>query len=155
MTRSCSVLPRTPICAVPKRLSLTVRDIPCWEDIEAKLAAGEVFTLMLRGKGGRIRPVIILPELMGLAREYIEGERAGVVARAKVRNERYVDPGALFVSHTTGRALTKDYVSARLAKVIRAAGVENASGHRLRAAGLTALVTAYDGVDEAGKPFAG
>ena len=132
-------------------LSLTVRDIPYWEDIESKLTAGEVFTLSVRGKGGRVRPVIVLPEFMGLAREHIEGERARVVARAKRRNERYVDPGALFLSQTTGRALTKDYVSARLSKVIRAAGVENASGHRLRATGLTALVTAYGGFDEAGK----
>ena len=132
-------------------LSLTVRDVPCWEDIETKLAAGEVFALSVRGKGGKVRPVIVLPELMGLAREYIDGERAGVVARAKGRNERYVDPGALFLSQTTGRPLNKDYVSARLSMLIRAAGVENASGHRLRASGLTALVAAYDGYDEAGK----
>ena len=132
-------------------LSLTLRDIPVWDVIESKLMAGDVFTLAVRGKGGKVRPVIVLPELMGLAREYIDGERAGVVARAKGRNERYVDPGALFLSQTTGRPLNKDYVSARLSKVIRAAGVENASGHRLRASGLTALVTAYDGVDEAGK----
>ena len=134
-------------------LSLTVRDIPYWEAIETKLAAGEVFTLSVRGKGGKVRPVIVLPELMGLAREYIDGERAGVVARAKGRNERYVDPGALFLSQTTGGLLDKDYVSARLSMLIRAAGVENASGHRLRASGLTALVAAYDGYDEAGKRF--
>ena len=132
-------------------LSLTLRDIPVWDVIESKLMAGDVFTFAVRGKGGKVRPVIVLPELMGLAREYIDGERAGVVARAKGRNERYVDPGALFLSQTTGRPLNKDYVSARLSKVVRAAGVENASGHRLRASGLTALVTAYDGVDEAGK----
>ena len=132
-------------------LSLTVRDIPLWEDIESTLMAGEVFNLSVRGKGGRVRPVIFLPELIALAREHIEGERARVVARAKRRNPRYVDPGALFLSHTTGRVLTKDYVSARLSKVIRAAGVENASGHRFRASGLQALVAAYDGYDESGK----
>ena len=96
---------------------------------------------------------IILPELMALVREHIEGERARVVARAKRRNERYVDPGALFLSCTTGRVLTKDYISARLSKLIRAADVQNASGHRLRASGLTALVAAYDGYDETGKPL--
>ena len=132
-------------------LSLTVRDIPYWEDIESKLTAGEVFTLSVRGKGGRVRPVIVLPESMARAREYIEGARARVVARAKRRNARYVDPEALFLSEKTGRSLSKDYVSARLAMLIRAAGVENASGHRLRATGLTALVTAYDGFDEGGK----
>ena len=132
-------------------LSLTVRDIPFWEDIERKLMAEEVFVLSVRGKGGKVRPVIVLPELIALAREHIDGERARVVARAKRRNERYVDPGALFLSHTTGRALTKDYVSARISMVIRAAGVEDASGHRLRASGLTALVAAYDGIDESGK----
>ena len=132
-------------------LSLTVGDIPIWEDIERKLTEAEVFTLLVRGKGGKVRAVIVLPELMGLAREHIEGERARVVARARSRDAQYVDPGALFLSHTTGRELNNDYVSARISKAMRAAGVENASGHRLRASGLTALVAAYDGYDEAGK----
>ena len=132
-------------------LSLTVADIPFWEDIERKLTATEVFTLLVRGKGGKVRPVIVLPELMELARVHIEGARARVVARARSRDARYVDPGRLFLSHTTGRALNNDYVSARISKAMRAAGVENASGHRLRASGLTALVAAYDGYDEAGK----
>ena len=132
-------------------LSLTVGDIPFWEDIERKLTAAEVFTLHVRGKGGNVRRVFVLPELMELAREHIEGERARVIARARSRDARYVDPGALFLSYTTGRALTHDYVSARISKAMRAAGVENASGHRLRASGLTALVAAYDGYDEAGK----
>lgn len=134
-------------------LSLMVRDIPPSEEIENKLMAEEVFTLSVKGKGGKVRPVIILPELMALAREHVDGERARVVAQAMRRNERYVDPGALFLSHTTGRVLNKDYVSARISKVIRAAGVKNASGHRLRASGLTALVAAYDGYDETGKPL--
>ena len=132
-------------------LSLTVGDIPFWEDIERKLMEAEVFTLLVRGKGGKVRSVIVLPELMESAREHIEGERARVVARARSRNARYVDPGALFLSYTTGRALNTDYVSARISKAMRAAGIENASGHRLRASGLTALVGAYDGTDEAGK----
>ena len=132
-------------------LSLTVRDIPSWEDIESKLMAEKEFTLSMRGKGGRVRPAIFLPELMALAREHIEGERARVVARAKRRNERYVEPGALFLSHTTGRVLTKDYVSARISRAILTAGVKDASGHRLRASGLVALVAAYDGFDESGK----
>ena len=132
-------------------LSLTVGDVPFWEDIERTLMAAEVFTLLVRGKGGRVRQVIVLPELMGMAREHIEGERARVVARARSRDGRYVDPGALFLSYTTGRALNNDYVSARISTAMRAAGVENASGHRLRASGLTALVSAYDGSDETGK----
>ena len=132
-------------------LSLTVGDIPSWEDIESKLKTENAFTLRVRGKGSKPRDVIVLPELMALAREHIEGERARVVARARRRNERYVDSGALFLSYTTGHPLTKDYVSARVSKAILAAGVENASGHRLRATGLVALVAAYDGFDESGK----
>ena len=134
-------------------LSLTIRDIPSWEVIESKLMAVDVFTLSVRGKGGKVRAVIVLPELMALAREHVEGERERVVARARSRDARYVDPGVLFLSCTTGRALTKDYISARLSKLICAADVQNASGHRLRASGLTALVAAYDGYDEAGKPL--
>ena len=131
-------------------LSLTVRDIPSWDDIEIKRLAKELFTLRVRGKGGSVRPVFVLPELMDLAREHIEGERARVVARAKRRNARYVEPGAFFLSWTTGAVLTKDYVSARISKAILEAGVENASGHRLRARGLVALIAAYDVLDESG-----
>ena len=78
-------------------LSLTVGDIPFWEDIERKLTAAEVFTLLVRGKGGKVRPVIVLPELMGLAREHIRG-RAGArgrsreVARCPVRRSGGVVP---------------------------------------------------------------
>ena len=117
-------------------LSLTVRDIPFWEDIESKLVAEEVFTLFVRGKGNKVRPVIVLPELMALAQEYIEGERARVVAQAKLRHPRYVDPGALFLSQTSGRALTRYYVSGRISKAIRLAGAENASGHRFSGVGV-------------------
>ena len=71
-------------------LSLTVRDIPFSEEIDSRLLAEEVFTLSVRGKGGRVRPVIVLPESMEFIREHIEVERARVVARAKQRNDRYV-----------------------------------------------------------------
>ena len=47
--------------------------------------------------------------------------------------------------------MTSDYVSGRISKAIRLAGVENASGHRLRASGLTALVAASDGLDASSK----
>ena len=69
-------------------LSLTVRDIPFWENIESTLMAEEVFTLSVRGNGSKVRPVIVLPELMALAREHIDGERARVVARARLRHDR-------------------------------------------------------------------
>ena len=134
-------------------LGLTVDDVPTWDEIEIALAKGTVFHLSILGKGAVTRTVEAPTELMAWAREYIEGDRAEAVDRAKQRNSLYKEPKALFLAQTTARPLTKDHLSRRISGLMRSVDIENASGHRLRAAGLTARARAYDGVDESGRPF--
>ena len=134
-------------------LSLDVEDIPDRLAIEEAQESDVVFALKITGKGNKTRIVPMLPELAMRAREYIEGERSEVVQRARQRDPRFREPDALFLADTTARPLTKQHVSRRISKLMKDSGIENASGHRLRAAGLTALAQAYDGIDDTGAPY--
>ena len=134
-------------------LSITVKDIPAWDKIEEYIASDKLFTLTILGKRNRVRHVPVLPELMVRVREYIEDERKAVIKRAKSRNSTFMSPDDLFLSMTTALPLTKGYVSRHVSKLMKSVDIKGASGHRLRASGLTALAEAYDGVDETGRPF--
>ena len=134
-------------------LDLTVDDIPPWDAIEDALSEGSIFHLSIRGKGGLVRSPEVTPELMQSAREYIEGDRADAVRLAKRRDPRFTEPKALFLSQTTASPVDKGHISRRISKLMRSVGIKNASGHRLRATGLTARAHAYDGVDESGRPL--
>ena len=133
-------------------LSITVKDIPSWDEIEEYIESDKVFTLTILGKGNKVRPVPVLPELMVRAREYIEGQRRVVIKRAKSRNSTFKPPDDLFLGATTALPLTKEYVSRHISELMKSIDIKRASGHRLRASGLTAMVKAYDGVDEKGVP---
>ena len=134
-------------------LSITVKDIPAWDEIEEYIASDKPFILTILGKRNRVRHVPALPELMVRAREYIEDERKVVIKRAKSRNSTFIPPDELFLSETTALPLTKEYVSRHISELMQSTDIKRASGHRLRASGLTALVEAYDGVDETGRPY--
>ena len=134
-------------------LDFKVADIPQWSEIDEFERDDKPFIVRVLGKGSKTRPVSMLPELAARARLYIEGERSRAVDMARARDPGYVEPRALFLADTTGLPLTKQYLSRRLSELMRATGISNASGHRVRAAGITAMVEAYDGVDGAGVPY--
>lgn len=134
-------------------MQLEVGDIPSWKQIEKARDGGETFTIKIVGKGGKVRYVPVLPDLMGRARDYIEGSRSEAVQAARNRDSRYKEPVDLFVGENSGRALNKQYVSRLISRHMRSAGIERAAGHRIRARGLTNLVTAFDGYHEDGRPF--
>ena len=134
-------------------LSITVKDIPSWDEIEEYIGFDKPFILTILGKRNRVRHVPVLPELMSRAREYIEGQRRVAIKSAKSRNSTFKPPDELFIGVTTAKPLSKEYVSRRISELMRSTGIKYASGHRLRASGLTALAEAYDGVDETGRPF--
>ena len=98
-----------------------------------------------------MRTVEVLPELMARAREHIEEDRSVVVLQARRRNPASSEPDSLFLAQTTGAPVNNDHMSRRISNLMRSVGIENASGHRLRARGLTTLTEAYDGVDDSGR----
>ncbi|MGY5796179.1 tyrosine-type recombinase/integrase [Rheinheimera faecalis] len=132
-------------------LQIKVSDIPDWDEIEEYLGSNKIFYVAVMGKGRRERDLELLPETMGLLREYIENERNEAVQAAKKRNKFYGEPTHLFVSSTTGKALNKQYISRRLSGLMKKAGVDG-TGHRVRAKGLTDIVAAFDGFDYRGQP---
>ena len=134
-------------------LGIEVSDIPSWEAIDAAQTNNRIFSLDVIGKGLAPRTVEVLPVLMARAREHIEEDRSAVVRQARRRNPAYREPAALFLAHTTGAPLNRDHVSRRISSLMQSLGIENASGHRLRARGLTSLVEAHDGVDASGRPL--
>ena len=134
-------------------LAIRVSDIPSWDAIDDVRRKQTLFALDIIGKGSAPRTVEVLPDLMERAREHIEEHRFEVVRRARRRNPAYREPAALFLAHTTGAPVDPGHISRRISQFMRLVGIENASGHRLRARGLTNLVEACDGVDELGRPL--
>lgn len=134
-------------------LGVEIGDMPEWSEIEEAERDDRPFIFTVLGKGNKTRRVSMLPELAARAREYMEGERSQAVQRARKRNPRFTEPKALFLTDTTALPLNKQYLSRRISGLMREAGIEGASGHRLRASGLTALAEAYDGFDQTGAPF--
>jgi len=135
-------------------LQIKVSDIPDWDELEEYLCENKIIYIPVIGKRGKKRDLLFLPETMEIVREYIEGDRANVVKAAKKRSPSYREPECLFISHTSGLPLNKQYVSRRISNLMKQSGIENASGHRVRAKGLTDVVSAYDGFDERGNPYA-
>lgn len=134
-------------------LSLTLNDIPSWDDIDEAFEEDRPFIVTIWGKGNKKRYVPAVPELMRRAREYIEEGRAGTVLKSKRRNPAYRPPDALFISHTTGKKLNRQYLSRRISLLLKASGIEDVSGHRVRATYIETQVEAHDGYDESGRPL--
>jgi site-specific recombinase XerD len=132
-------------------LQIKVSDIPDCEEIEEYQDDNKIFYVEIMGKGKKLRDLEFLPETMELLREYIENERAEAVQAAKKRDKFYKEPDDLFLGATTGKPLNLQYISRRLSGLMKKAGVAG-TGHRVRAKGLTDIVTAFDGFDDQGQP---
>jgi site-specific recombinase XerD len=135
-------------------LQIKVSDIPDWDELEEYVYENKIVHIQITGKKNRKRDLLFLPETMEIAREYIEGDRADAVKAAKKRDPSYREPEELFISHTSGLPLNMQYVSRRISNLMKKAGIKNASGHRVRAKALTDVVSAFDGFDEKGNPYA-
>lgn len=134
-------------------LGLKVNDIPTWDEIDEAFQKDRPFSVEILGKGRKKRHVPILPELMQRAREYIEGDRTVAVSSARKRNPAYRPPLGIFLSQSTGNELNKQYLSRKLSKLLKASGIEDVSGHRVRATFIETQVEASDGYDQSGRPL--
>jgi site-specific recombinase XerD len=132
-------------------LQIRTSDVPDWEEIEEYQGDNKIFYVEIMGKGKKLRDLEFLPETMELLRDYIENERTEAVQAAKNRDKFYKEPNDLFLGATTGKPLNQQYISRRLSGLMKKAGVAG-TGHRVRAKGLTDIVTAFDGFDDRGQP---
>ena len=121
-------------------LSLKIKHIPSWEDIDRLQQEDEVYEIEIIGKGNKKRIVSVSYDVLSETRSYIETERQEILNRFKKKNsKKYKDPEHIFLSLKTGLVMHPDTVSQVLAKAFKIAEVKG-SGHRVRARYLTNLM---------------
>lgn len=129
--------------------SLTKDQIPEWKVIYSLQRLGEAHELRLtKTKGGRVRYVGVLPELLVKTREYIEGRRVELVLRFKrLKGINYKEPDEVFLSEKTGMPLALTAITNLMTGWFKKSGVAG-HGHRLRATYLTSLFEAEIAAEE-------
>ncbi|MBL7003014.1 MAG: hypothetical protein ISR69_03170 [Gammaproteobacteria bacterium] len=133
-------------------LQIKVEQIPSIDEIEDALETDTIFHIEVFGKGKVTRTLKITPELAEDIRDYIDNDRADIVAKIRKKDKTYKDPGKVFISSNYGVELSPNYVSSRLSGLMKEADVKG-TGHRIRAKGLTDIVASHDGYDKDGKPM--
>lgn len=106
---------------------LKLSHIPSYDDIEELRETESFHRFLLKGKGGKERWIYTLADLLETTRDYIEIERAEIVAKKKAGDKSYREPEEVFLSETYGLPIKKDTIS----KYIRTAFKETGFGNRL------------------------
>lgn len=114
-------------------LSIDVGQIPDDDRLAQLMERDEQYAIKVirknKASGAMIYPTI---DLLIRTRDYIDTERAIVVARAEARIPGYVNPAALFISGQTGERLSPNALTKLSGNAFQEACVEKASLHRLR-----------------------
>lgn len=135
---------------VGEAMRVCCSQMPSGFELDRLIDTGTDITIKLLGKGNRKRNVLVPRGLVLMTVSYIEGARRDVIARFKAKSPSYVEPDELFLSATSGRPLTPNSVSHRAQRAFRAAGVKNASIHRLRARFAVEAIEAHlDAIQDA------
>ncbi|MBB3219893.1 tyrosine-type recombinase/integrase [Pseudoduganella umbonata] len=122
---------------------MSITDLPSHTQIATAERENRLCTMDVIGKGNRKRNIVVDPELILATREYIEVERADVVARA----HNVVPEMAVFISHTRGLRLSGSFISHLLSASFKNSDrFAKLTGHRARGRYLTKLCEAY--IDE-------
>lgn len=123
--------------------ALEIEQIPQYDELYAMLEEELLVPVRLVAtKGEKIRTVPVAPELLLRTRDFIECERAALIAARRKRLRSYKPPSRVFLSSTTGRGMNLNAISNILTAGFKGSGIRG-WGHRLRAKYLTALTEAY------------
>jgi len=133
-------------------LQMNIEQIPSLEEIEDAFDSDSIFYIEVFGKGKVVRTIKITPELAEELRDYIDNDRADIVAKVKKKDKTYKDPRKLFISYNFGLEHSPNYISNRISNLMKKAGVKG-TGHRIRAKALTDVVASHDGYDKKGNPM--
>jgi integrase len=107
--------------------------LPEGDQLAQMIERDEPWVVMIVRKGGGLKPLNLLPDLIIRTLNFIEFERSAIVSQCLEKIVGYSEPDQIFLSSTTGRPLHLDSVSSIGRKIFARAGVKNASMHRLRA----------------------
>ncbi|WP_040638748.1 site-specific integrase [Microvirga lotononidis] len=120
-------------------LNIRVDQIPEWDTIYNLLDEDKSFPVEIIGKGGHQEKIYLTHNILADLRDYIEGARASVIQRRSTGRKSLQDHGLVFISHTSGRPLSKDYFSRLASKAFHDEGID-ATYHRIRARFLSRIV---------------
>ncbi|WP_133647928.1 tyrosine-type recombinase/integrase [Paraburkholderia flava] len=111
-------------------LSLRIRQLPARAEIEAASDVDREIVLLVVRKGGAEHEVPFPAWILNALRDYIDDVRAVIVkGRAKAQGH-----DRIFVSHTSGAPLNRQYMSRRLSRIFRDAPKRRGlTYHRVRA----------------------
>ena len=93
----------------------------------------EPWTIMVKRKGGHLKPLHLPPDLIIRTQSFIEYERRAIVVECIGKIIGYREPDGLFLSSVNGEVLHLDSITSIARAAFRRAGVKNASLHRFRA----------------------
>lgn len=111
---------------------LCVSHIPSQDKIDELRQIGGFHQFIIKGKGGKERVIFALSDLLESTRDYIELERAELVARCRKKDSKYKEPPEIFLEMARGLPLKKDTISKYIKTAFKAAGFV-ARFHDLRA----------------------
>lgn len=111
-------------------LSLRIRQLPTREEIEAASDAGREIVLLVVRKGGAVHEVPFPAWILNALRDYVDDVRA-IVVKGRLKA---VGHDRIFLSHTSGAPLNRQYMSRRLSRIFRDAPKRRRlTYHRVRA----------------------
>jgi integrase len=126
-------------------LRICVSDMPTSVRLADCIERDIPWTISVLRKGGSRKPILAPPDLLIRTLDYIKVVREPIVDDCRKRIVGYREPPQIFISSTTGTALHPDSVTSIGSSAFRAAGIANASGHRLRARfGVRVIETLVD-----------
>ena len=132
--------------AGPRRseiLQIRKSNLPNKEELEALIANEENAEVRVGRRKRRSKaPLSANPFLIMATLDWIEGGRQKIVDHCRKKIVGYREPDDIFISSTTGKVLDPDSVTKTMGAAFKAAGVEKASLHRLRAKAIVEAVEA-------------
>lgn len=122
--------------AGPRRsefMRLCKSHLPTVSELADLIERDEPWVVSVERKGGKVKPLNVMPELLIRTLDYISFDRREIVDRCRDSIVGYCEPDEVFLSGKTGMPLHLDSVTSIGRRSFRKAGIERASIHRLRA----------------------
>ena len=114
-------------------LRLKKSQLPTDDQLSHLIDLDEPWLMEIMRKGGRLKMVNALPDLLIRTLDYIAFSRRTIIDKCLKSIVGYREPAEIFISSTTGMPLHMDSVTSIGGRTFRKAGVKRASIHRLRA----------------------
>ena len=135
-------------------LQICTTQMPSLDELEALIEKDGVWPIEVRRKGGQVKSLVALPDLLVRTIDYIHSARAKIISQCHKTEIGYSEPPHVFLSSTIGQPLHPDSVTSLGGRLFRKAGIRKANIHRLRAKFAVQTVEAFiDALSVDGTPL--